>query len=60
MKVIPVQKKKDGIPGHGILIKIFWQDDEKSLLLIQYIWKKDLISNQVSIGLGGLRKKEIG
>jgi hypothetical protein len=37
MKVIPVQKKKDGILGHGILIKIFREDDEESLLLLQYV-----------------------
>jgi hypothetical protein len=35
MKVIPVQKKKDWILGHGILIKIFWEDDKEPLLLIQ-------------------------
>jgi len=37
MKVIPVQKKKDGILGHGILIKLFREDDEKPLLLTQCI-----------------------
>jgi hypothetical protein len=37
MKVIPVQKKKDWILGHGILIKIFREDDQEPLFLIQYV-----------------------
>jgi len=32
-----VQKKKDGILGHGILIKVFREDDKEPLLLIQCI-----------------------
>jgi hypothetical protein len=30
-----MEKKKNGICGAGILEKMFWQDDEKSFLLIQ-------------------------
>jgi hypothetical protein len=60
MKVIPVEKKKHWIPRCGILIEIFRQDDEEPFLLIQHGRKKDLISNQVVIRLGGLREKEIG
>jgi hypothetical protein len=34
MKVIPMEKKKDGIFGRRILKKIFWQNDEEPFLLI--------------------------
>jgi hypothetical protein len=59
MKIIPMEKKENGIFYVGILEKIFWQDGEKSFFLIQEGRKKSLISNQILILLGRLWGKEI-
>jgi hypothetical protein len=59
MKIIPMKKKENGILDVEIPEIIFWEDDEKSFLLIQVGRKKGLMTHQVLILLGWIWRKEI-
>jgi len=60
MKIISMEKKKNGVFRFWVLIKFFWQDDGEPFLLTQHVRKERLISNQILKPLRGFRRKEVG
>ncbi len=55
-----MEKKENWISSAGALEKIFWQNNEKTFLLLQLPRKKGLVPNKVLKLLNWLWRKEIG
>jgi hypothetical protein len=60
MKIISMEKKKDGVFRFWALIKVFWQDDEEPFLLTQHIGKECLVSDRILKLLRRFWREKIG
>jgi hypothetical protein len=59
LKVIPMEKEENWILRIWVLMKLFWQNDEKTFLLTEFLGKKCLVSDQILKLLRWFRREEI-